>query len=69
MDANVILVEQGSAQDDIWGFNIYPDLKDDSWIAFVSLINIRPALGNFGMEIKDKNIRTCMRQCIERLII
>lgn len=68
MDANVVLVANGSAQDKVWGFNIYPDKKED-WIAFVSLINIRPALGNTTMEMKNEETREAMRTIIERLIV
>ncbi len=69
MDANVVLLEQGSSQKNIWGFNIYPERTDDSWIEFISLINIRPAAGNRTMEVEDERIRAQMRALIEKLII
>ena len=69
MDANVLLIEQGSSQADMWGFNIYPERTDDSWIEYISLINIRPAAGNRTMEVEDEGIRAQMRAVIEKLII
>ncbi len=69
MDANVILIENGSAQDKVWGFNIYPDQNGDDFIGYTSLINIRPALGNRGMLMENEEIRNAMRAVIERLII
>lgn len=46
MDANIILIESGSKQQNIWGFNWYFDRIGDERIDYVSLINIRPAQGN-----------------------
>lgn len=69
MDANVVLMTHGSAQDKVWGFNIYPDQHDASWIEFTSLINIRPAVGNRGMFVESEEIQKAMRAIIERLII
>jgi hypothetical protein len=69
MDANVILVDAGSAQDKVWGFNIYPDKVGDDFIEYVSLINIRPAVGNRGMMVENEGIRNSMRVIIEKLII
>jgi len=53
-DCEAILLENGSEQDDLWGANWYPDEKR---IAFESLINIRPRLGNRSILIQDENIR------------
>ena len=69
MDANVLLIEHGSEQENVWGFNIYPDQKDAEWIEYISLINIRPKVNNRSMEVEDQNIRATMKEIIERLII
>lgn len=55
-DAEKILLEQGSEQDDLWGANIYPWEKPYK-IECTSLINIRPHIGNKSMEILDENTR------------
>jgi hypothetical protein len=57
MDANKILIENGSNQADVWGFNWYFDVPNDKKIEYTSLINIRPLQGNRGMEVKDVTIR------------
>ena len=67
-DANEILIESGSRQSDVWGFNIYFDRPRDSWIEYVSLINIRPKAGNMEMEIKDNAIRNKMKTIINSKI-
>ena len=69
MDANVLLLEHGSKQGDIWGFNIYPDASRDSWLEYVSLINIRPAAQNLDMEVQNPEIRGKMKEIIDSKII
>jgi shikimate kinase len=69
MDANVVLIEKGCSQGDIWGFNIYPNRSHDDWIEYTSLINIRPTAHNRTMTVQDKNICEAMKKIIEELII
>src|SRR3989344_8264289 len=52
-DANEIILENGSRQSDVWGFNLYFDRPLDSRIEYISLINIRPQAGNMEMEVQD----------------
>lgn len=66
IDANNLLIEDGSKQSNIWGFNFYPD---ENTIHFTSLINIRPSQNNRAIEIQDENIRKQMEKIIRRLII
>jgi hypothetical protein len=49
-DCESVLLDDGSEQDDLWGANWYPA---DQRIAFESLINIRPRLGNRNILIQD----------------
>jgi hypothetical protein len=55
-DAEIILLENGSIQENIWGANIYP-WEETVEIEYTSLINIRPTSGNRSMEIQDDTIR------------
>jgi len=64
MDANMILIEGGSKQQDIWGFNWYFDRTGDERVEYVSLINIRPAQGNRTMEVQDASLRDIMKMLI-----
>jgi len=61
MDANMILIENGSKQQNIWGFNWYFDRTGDERVEYVSLINIRPAQGNRTMEVQDASLRSTMK--------
>jgi len=69
MDANMKILENGSVQSDVWGFNILFDRPKDERIEFTSLINIRPLAGNRSMEVEDEEIRKKMSDIINRKII
>lgn len=69
MDANIILLENGSQQQAIWGFNIYPKANSDTWIEYTSLINIRPLVKNRSMVVENEQIRAIMKEIIEKLIL
>lgn len=62
MDANNRLIEQGSRQENLWGFNIYPKEKGNAAIEYISLINIRPGQGNRSMEITSEKTRKAIRK-------
>lgn len=61
-DAEQLLLEAGSVQSDLWGANYYPGRGPEGCIEYTSLINIRPAQGNRGMEIMDPAIRDRVRE-------
>jgi hypothetical protein len=67
-DSEQLLLEQGSKQQDLWGANLYPDSEDEHFIEYQSLINIRPRVGNRGMEIADESIRGRVKKVIETLV-
>ena len=56
-DGESLLLEESSAQDDLWGANYYPGRGRADCVEFTALVNIRPAQGNRGMEIEDPGIR------------
>ena len=67
-DGESLLLDDGSAQQDLWGANYYPGRGPDGCIEFTALINIRPAQGNRGMEIDDPTIRELVRDITRQLI-
>lgn len=69
VDANNVLIENGSKQEDIWGFNLYPDKKSGEWLEYTALINIRPAAGNLEMYISDPAIRGKVKSIVNRFIL
>jgi hypothetical protein len=67
-DAEQLLLEDGSRQEDLWGANYYPGRGEGGCIEFTSLINIRPSQGNRSMEIEDDAVRARVRELTNRLI-
>lgn len=66
IDANAKLIDDGSQQNNIWGFNFYPG---DGEIEYAALINIRPTRGNRVTEIQDGKLRAKMKEVIKKLIV
>lgn len=64
IDANNRLIEDGSEQKNLWGFNLYPKEQGDKAIEYNSLINIRPLQGNRSMELMDEDARTAVRKVV-----
>jgi len=67
-DAEQLLLEEGSLQEDLWGANYYPGRGPDGCVEYTSLINIRPSQGNRSMEIEDAEVRARVRELTHRLL-
>ena len=48
--------------------NYYPGRGRDGCIEYTSLINIRPAAGNRGMELQDPDLRQKVREITFALV-
>lgn len=68
VDAEQVLLSQGSKQTDLWGFNIYPDEARSDWIEYDSMINIRPNQGNRSRYVEDESIRQKILEIVESKI-
>jgi hypothetical protein len=67
-DAEQLLLADGSRQSDLWGANYHPGKGREGCIEYTSLINIRPAQGNRGMEVLDPTIRKRIRDLTFALV-
>lgn len=67
-DAEHVLLEDGSRQDDLWGANYYPGRGKDGSIEYTALINISPARGNRSMELQDPALRERVRELTRALL-
>ena len=67
-DAEAVLLEAGSQQADLWGANYYPGRGREGCIEYTSLINIRPAAGNRGMELLDPALRARLQEITFALV-
>lgn len=67
-DAEAVLLEAGSEQQDLWGANYYPGRGEEGCIEYTALINIRPAQGNRSMEVEEAAVRDRIRELTFSLI-
>ena len=67
-DEEAVLLEDGSAQTDIWGINLYPAETGDDWIEFDSMINLRPSFGNRSRGVDDPATRAALAAFIGRVV-
>ncbi len=55
-DEEELLLTDGSTQVSLWGLNIYPDVGNEDWIEFDSMINLRPSQGNRSRGVEDSQL-------------
>ena len=67
-DEEALLIQNGSEQKNLWGINIYPEMKEN-FIEFDSMINIRPSIGNKTRGVDDESIKKSIIKIINDLII
>ena len=67
-DLERLLLENGSAGEDLWGFNLYPDEEGDYFIEYDSLINIRSWQGNPSRDVLDKDVRERITSIVSKFI-
>lgn len=67
-DEEAALMEDGSAQANLWGINLYPAERGDAWIEFDSMINVRPSQGNRSRSIEDSALRDRIREIVTGLV-
>jgi hypothetical protein len=67
-DEEAILLSLGSKQENLWGINFYPQKKDEEFIEFDSVINLKPTQGNRSRGIENPQIQKRIKEIVERLI-
>ncbi|MBO5634423.1 MAG: hypothetical protein J5907_03280 [Bacteroidales bacterium] len=68
-DLERLLLENGSAEEDLWGFNLYPEEEGEDFIEYDSLINIRSWQNNPTRDVLDPDIREAIKRLVEQFII
>ena len=64
-DCEEALLEDGSAQKDIWGADWIPATQE---VTYESLINLRPGQGNMSLEVQDSALREQIAAVARRLL-
>ncbi len=67
-EAEILLTEQGSKREHVWGINIYPEKSGDEWIEFDSMVNIKPQFNNRSRNVEDPEIRAKITAIVNKLI-
>ena len=67
-DLERMLLENGSDQSSLWGFNLYHDEMEDDFIEYDSLINIRSWQGNPSRDVLDKDVREMIASLVSKFI-
>ena len=67
-DEEATLLDDGSAQRDVWGINLYPAVDGEGFIEFDSLINVRPSQNNPSRDVLHQGIRARIREVVARLV-
>lgn len=68
-DQEAELLAEGSAQRDLWGINLYPDVAGSDWLEFDSMINLRPSFGNRTRGVDDPAAREAIASLVARLVL
>ena len=64
-DCEVVLLDEGSRREDIWGADWIPSTQE---ICYEALINIRPHQNNPAMDILNASIRERIAEVVKRLL-
>lgn len=67
-EEGLLIIVQGSRQQDLWGINLYPDRSAEEMVEFDSMINIRPNQGNRSRGVDDENIRKAIMEIVMNLV-
>jgi len=68
-DEELLLLEEGSQQKNLWGINIHPDkIENKNWIVFDSMINLRPSQGNRNRGVDNPQIQEKIRLIVGKLV-
>ena len=67
-DEESLLIQNGSKQQDLWGINIYPDLKKEDRVEFDSMINLKPAQSNRSRHVENPEIRARITDIVYALV-
>ena len=67
-DEEALLIENGSEQKNLWGINIYPEIKNEKRIEFDSMINLRPSDENRSRGVDDPNTQKVIIKIVDNLI-
>jgi hypothetical protein len=67
-DLEALLLQEGSKQKNLWGINLYPELQEDDFVEFDSMINVRPSQNNKSRGVEDESIRKNIIEIVKKRV-
>jgi len=67
-DEERVLLEDGSAQPDLWDINLYNEIPHPDWLEFDSMINLRPNQGNRSRGVEDPSLQERIPAIVQDLV-
>ena len=67
-DEEMVLLDAGSEQRNLWGINLYPGREPEEFVEFDSMINVRPSHGNRSRGVDDAEVREKVAAVVRRLV-
>jgi len=67
-DLELLLTEDGSKRENVWGINFHPEATGDEFIEFDSMINLKPQSGNRTRGVDDEGIRKKIMGVVNKLV-
>lgn len=67
-DLEKLLLDDGSKQEDLWGFNLWVEEEGEDFIEFDSLINIRAWQGNPSRDVLNPEIRDEIKSLVAQFV-
>ena len=68
-DLERMLLEDGSKQEDLWGFNLWVEEEGEDFVEFDSLINIRSWQGNPSRDVLNPDVRAAIKSIVTQYIV
>ena len=67
-DLERLLLDNGSAQEDLWGFNLWVEEEGEDFVEFDALINIRAWQGNPSRDVLNPEVREAIKSIVAKFI-
>lgn len=67
-DLERMLLENGSAQENLWGFNLWVEEEGEDFIEYDSLINIRSWQGNPSRGVENPEVRASIENIVDKFV-
>ena len=65
-DLEALLLQNGSSQEDLWGFNLWVEEEGEDFIEFDSLINIRSWQNNPSRDVLNPDVRDSIKSIVAK---